>query len=236
MAIVFLSDIHLSARAPAITEAFLKTLAAFCAQPPEAVFILGDLFDLWCGDRAADAFAWEIAAQLRALTRYCPVFFQRGNRDFLLGKRFLAASGMTLLPDRYLFDYRKQRILLEHGDLLCSDDKTYQRLRRILRSALLIHCVDKLPIFISVFVGRFLRQKSQRKTAQKSPQIMDVNADTVQLLMQRYGADVLIHGHTHRPAVHDLAAGKQRIVLGNWRPHGEILQWNQARQLTIFHV
>lgn len=221
MAVYFLSDVHLCAEAAVRTRAFVRTLRVLAEKRPEAVFILGDLFDAWIGDKAADAFAQEMAAEIRALAAVCPVFLQRGNRDFLLGKNFCALSGMALLPDVFVFEADGAQIRVEHGDLLCTDDVGYQRLRKLLRSRLLYCIADAAPRWFASAAARWLRGQSKKRTAAKPSVITDVNADAVRHAVR--GCDVLIHGHTHRPALHTLAGGARRFVLGDWHPEAKIL-------------
>ncbi|SUO92395.1 UDP-2,3-diacylglucosamine diphosphatase [Suttonella indologenes] len=224
MAVFFLADVHLSEKTPDITAAFQACLHRLKADKPEAVFILGDLFDAWLGDALADELACRIAEEIRALSLLCPVFFQRGNRDFLLAAAYCTRSGMNLLPDVYCFEYAGKTLLLMHGDLLCTDDIAYQKMRRILRHRYFYRFAACVPRALARRIAAFLRRQSRERTAAKSAEIMDVNAAALQEMMQRYQADVLIHGHTHRPCVHALEKGRQRIVLGDWRPQGEILR------------
>lgn len=234
MAVVFLSDVHLSTQTPAITQAFRTTLAQFIEKPPEAVFILGDLFNAWLGDRLLGEFERTITAQLKQLSARCPVFFQRGNRDFLMGAEFMTASGMTLLPDRYILELFGRKVLLEHGDLLCTDDVGYQRLRRVMRSAFLYYLARRTPLWLNRWIANYLRGQSKKRTAMKAAEIVDVNAAEVARVMQHYQVALLIHGHTHRPCVHQLSDGKARIVLGDWRPWGEILVLDAEKEQFQF--
>lgn len=223
MAVVFLSDVHLSENNEEITTAFTRAIATIAARQPEAVFILGDLFNAWLGDHLGNDFTRRIASELRALSEECPVFYQRGNRDFLIGPRFMAESGMTLLPDRYVFDWQGQRLLLEHGDLLCQDDIGYQRLRKILRHRGFYWLAERTPNWLNAKVGRFLRRQSGKRGKQKPRMVVDVTPAAVCTAVQQFDANLLIHGHTHRPAIHFLEENRQRIVLGDWRPNGEVL-------------
>lgn len=229
MAVVFLSDVHLSENEPAITAAFLDYLETLRADPPEALFILGDLFHVWLGDHIADQFSGRIATQLKALGALCPLFFQHGNRDFLIGTRFARESGMTLLPERYQFTLDGQRIVLEHGDLLCSDDLGYQRLRRILRHPWFIRLAQKTPYWLNTRIGAFLRRGHKKYSSRTVTDWADVNSETLQQVMNVWPCDLVIHGHTHRPGEHVLADGRRRFVLGDWRPQGEVLICDTGR-------
>lgn len=228
MPIFFLSDIHLSENTPDITAAFTTTLQHIKTEYPEAVFIMGDLFNTWIGDTLADNYAQQIAQDIHALATTCPVFFQRGNRDFLISQTFCAQSGMTLLPDRYSLTLDGKTLLLEHGDLLCTNDIGYQRMRHILRHPYFYWTAAHAPKWLCQKIANHLRKQSQHRTAQKLPTITDVSPAEVERIMTQYNADILIHGHTHRPARHLLKNEQERIVLGDWRPYGEILKYQDG--------
>ncbi|SUO97528.1 UDP-2,3-diacylglucosamine diphosphatase [Suttonella ornithocola] len=234
--IIFLSDIHLNEHTPDITQAFLNYLDTLNPHPPEALFILGDLFDAWLGDRLIDRYAEHIAKALFSLSQRCPIFFQRGNRDFLMSTEYCYQSGMTLLPEIYQLSIDGQSLLLTHGDLLCTDDIAYQRLRKILQSAPFRRFANKIPRALAKKIANFLRRKSKKANTQKSSILMDVTHTTVKQWFEKSHANLLIHGHTHRPAIHHLSAQHTRIVLGDWQPNGKILIWYQGKyQLTFPH-
>ena len=217
----FLADIHLSAERPGITAAFRATLAAL-AHDAAAVYILGDLFDYYLGDDLTTPLQQDIAAALTALP--CPVYYQHGNRDFLLGDAYARAAQMTLLPERHRLVLGGKTVLLEHGDLLCTDDHGYQRLRRILRSRRLQRLYYRLPARWRLAIAEKLRGQSRERTRHKTPRITDTNPAAIRDALRGQQADILIHGHTHRPAVHPLPDGKTVYVLGDWHPHGQILR------------
>lgn len=221
MALVFLSDLHLSANSQEINKNFIGLLQALKCDAFEGIFILGDLFDAWLGDGVAADFALDIADALKALAEFKPVFFQRGNRDFLLAKKFCQRSGLTLLPDVFVFEYGGKRLLLEHGDLLCWQDVAYQRMRRVLRSRFFYVLAEKVPLFLLRAVASFLRKQSGRKALLGAGERMDVSERAVIERFAQYEVDIMLHGHTHRPCVHDIGQGV-RVVLGDWRPDGEI--------------
>jgi len=222
MAIYFLADIHLAEHRPAITAAFLDTLAAI-AGDAEAVYILGDLYDYWLGDDLASPFHQRIAAALAALP--CPVYYQHGNRDFLLGAAYARAAHLHLLPERYRLQLGDTPVLLEHGDLLCTDDRGYQHLRRVLRCRPLQWLYYRLPRALRRRLAEKLRQQSQARTRRKASAITDTHPAAIRTALENAAATVLIHGHTHRPAVHHLDDGNTVYVLGDWRPYGEILRY-----------
>ena len=218
--LIFISDLHLSPSHPDSLQKFLHFLRSE-ARTAEALYILGDLFDSWVGDDDDSEMARRVRGGLADLSKRILVFFQPGNRDFLIGELFASQTGTRLLEDETVIEINGKRILLMHGDLLCTDDLDYQQARKTLRS----------PEFISDFLSRPLPEREQlaahyRKlsgeaTAVKAADIMDVNQQTVQSFMTRHHADWLIHGHTHRPADHDFAlSGKnrRRLVLAAWAP------------------
>jgi len=222
MAIYFLADIHLAEHRPAITAAFLDTLAAI-AGDAEAVYILGDLYDYWLGDDLASPFHERIAAALAALP--CPVYYQHGNRDFLLGDAYARAANMHILPERHRLSLGGKTVLIEHGDLLCTDDHGYQRLRRILRCRCLQRLYYRLPARLRLAIAEKLRGQSRKRSRRKAPRITGTNPAAIRRVLQEQQAEILIHGHTHRPAVHRLDNGNTVYVLGDWRPYGEILRY-----------
>ena len=220
MAIYFLADIHLAEHRPAITAAFLDTLAAI-AGDAEAVYILGDLYDYWLGDDLASPFHQRIAAALAALP--CPLYYQNGNRDFLLDTAYAQTARLRILPERHTLTLGGHTVLVEHGDLLCSDDRGYQRLRRVLRCRLLQWLYYRLPRALRRRIAEKLRAQSKTRTQRKAARITDTNPAAIRAALHSAHASILIHGHTHRPAVHPLDDGKRVYVLGDWHPHGQIL-------------
>jgi UDP-2,3-diacylglucosamine hydrolase len=227
--ILFISDLHLSPDRPGTVDLFLNFLAARARQA-QRLYILGDLFDAWIGDDDDSPPSPAACAALRGLTQAgtaCGIM--HGNRDFLIGRRFARDTGCTLLKDPTLIDLGRTPTLLMHGDLLCTDDVAYQRFRRRIRNPL----IQRLVLWRSLASRRAIaadyRSKSGAATAKKPETIMDVNADTVKQYLTRYGAENLVHGHTHRPADHrlDLPSGlATRRVLAEWHPdRGEALVW-----------
>ncbi|TSE25563.1 UDP-2,3-diacylglucosamine hydrolase [Tepidimonas aquatica] len=217
------SDVHLSAHDPATAAAFLGYLRAAAF---DALCILGDLFEVWVGDdllQADDpeaALARDVAAALRAVASSRPVYLMHGNRDFLLGPAFAAASGATLLADPCLLDTGGWRWLLAHGDAWCVHDADYQRFRAQARSAAWQADFAARPLAERQTLARALRAQSRAHQAQRVRAGMvdtgDVDADTVEAARQRHGANGVIHGHTHRPAAHRLPGGAPRLVLSDW--------------------
>lgn len=224
---LFISDLHLAPERPATVALFLDFLGRQ-AREAEALYILGDLFDAWIGDDDDEPPYPAIRAALRDLTASgtrCAIL--PGNRDFLLGRRFLADTGCELLADPTRIDLYGTPTLLMHGDLLCTDDLAYQRFRRVIRNPI----VKRLFLWRRLERRRALAQDYRRRSmaaiAGKSLTIMDVNPDSVLETLRRQGARRLIHGHTHRPGDHALSLDgqpAQRLVLAEWREgQGEAL-------------
>ena len=215
--LAFISDLHLAPDQPEPIARF-QALLRHLAGRVEALYILGDLFDAWLGDDDPSPFAHKIRAQLEAFSARTPLFIQRGNRDFLLGEEFARQTGATLLPDEHLLTRQPGRLLLMHGDQLCTDDLEYQAWRRQIRAPGAREQLLALPLEERRRRAERYRRMSQEAVARKDDEIMDVNPQAVAHAMATHGADLLIHGHTHRPAFHRLAAGRHRLVLPDWRP------------------
>lgn len=229
MTTLFVSDLHIDAAHPAIARQFLEFLGSEAAGA-EALYILGDLFESWVGDDAADPAQLAVINGLRALTEGgVPCFAMHGNRDFLLGERFAAASGVELLSDPLILTLYGTAVLLMHGDALCTDDRPYQRLRATVRHP------DWQRQFLALSIGerRMLadaaRAGSRAHTAAIDYEIADASPESVANVLRASGVDLLLHGHTHRPAVHGLAIdgrARTRIVLGDWYSQGSVLRWD----------
>lgn len=218
---LFISDLHLCETRPQVTRLFLDFLAQK-APHAEALFILGDLFEYWAGDDDLDdPHIAPIIAGLRALTeRGMAVYLMHGNRDFLIGRDFAAATGVALLQDPWVGVLHGRAVLLTHGDQLCTDDVAYQDFRRQVRDAQWQQAFLAQPLAQRKAQIAALRQRSMAEKSAKAAEIMDVNADAVSDLLRQHGyPDLLIHGHTHRPGRHmivvDGHAG-ERIVLSDW--------------------
>lgn len=231
---LFISDLHLSAERPAATALFLDFLRQR-ASSVEELYILGDLFDAWIGDDALEPCGQSVIHGLRQLTTQgTRVLLQHGNRDFVLNGEFCRLSGAQLIAEEHVLSLNGQQCLLMHGDLLCSDDLDYQQARQWLRQADVIADFLRMPIKQRRTMVQEFRRRSGEATSLKPLDIMDVNATTVAAFMQRHQAQVLIHGHTHRPADHLLAEGKRRIVLGAWSDTNAICLQAQDDQLQLF--
>ncbi|MGV6816582.1 MAG: UDP-2,3-diacylglucosamine diphosphatase [Thiotrichales bacterium] len=221
----FISDLHLDQSRPEIVGLFLQFLQE--QQDTKALYILGDLFEYWIGDDQPITALEPLIKALQKLTSNgVPVYFIAGNRDFLIGSQFAQATGITLLPDMKVIDLYGRRALIMHGDTLCTDDLPYQQLRTMLRDPAWQQQFLSLPLAERIEQARQLREKSQTETSDKDASIMDVNQQTVESVMTAHKVDLLIHGHTHRPAVHDFMLGAKsarRIVLGDWYEQGSVL-------------
>lgn len=216
MTYLFISDLHLSPEHPRLVRGFLDLLTHYQQQQTQ-LYILGDWFNAWIGDDYSAPWLDEIIAALQRFTQAGnQVFFLVGNRDFALHHVFLNKFQGQLLPEITTLNIAGQTIRLEHGDLLCTDDVSYQRFRKIIRNPLLLTLLRKTPLSFRRQLASGFRKKSQAAQQFKSYQVMDVNPQAVEQALAN--VDILIHGHTHRPAIHTLGT-KQRIVLGDWREH-----------------
>ncbi len=222
----FVSDLHLDATRPQVIEQFRNFLEA-TPTDVEALYILGDLFEHWVGDDTPAQGLEPVLHALKRLSRKIPVHVQRGNRDFLLGPGFEARTGCRLMPDVQLVVLYGTPTLLLHGDTLCTDDVRYQRYRRLVRNAAALWVLNHLPLRARLRLAQTMRRASRREVSRKPPTIMDVNPEAVVQALRSHGATRLIHGHTHRPAVHELDLGDrkaERIVLGDWYAQGSMLE------------
>ena len=228
MSTLFISDLHLDESRPEIVDLFERFLAEE-ARGAKALYILGDLFESWIGDDDDSPLAGRVARALCALSDSgVPIYFMRGNRDFVLGKDFARRAGMTILDDPTVIDLDGQRTLLMHGDTLCIDDIAYQKFRRLMHNRWFQRIALALPLSIRRRIAGRLRGQSQKHVARKSEAIMDVNQSAVEAAMREHGVRLLIHGHTHRPDTHrfDLdGQNAERIVLGDWYDQSSILTW-----------
>ncbi|WP_337263383.1 MULTISPECIES: UDP-2,3-diacylglucosamine diphosphatase [unclassified Serratia (in: enterobacteria)] len=227
MSTLFIADLHLCAQEPAITAGFLRFLQREAVHA-DALYILGDLFEAWIGDDDPEPLHAEIAAALNALqSAGTPCYFIHGNRDFLLGDRFAQASGMILLPEQQVVELYGRRVLIMHGDTLCTDDHAYQEFRRKVHNTWIQKLFLALPLRWRLKIAAQMRARSQQSNQHKSAAIMDVNPQAVEQALLRNNVHWLIHGHTHRPAIHSLAlstGNAQRAVLGAWHEEGSMIK------------
>ena len=228
MATLFIADLHLDPSRPQITDLFEHYLTSDEVRHAEALYILGDLVEAWIGDDDDAELPARIAAATRAVCDAgVPVYFMVGNRDFLLGPAFAARAGLTLLDDGTVHDIHGRRTLLMHGDVLCTDDLAYQAVRQQVRTPEWQAQILAMPLQARRAFAAKAREDSKAHTGNTMESIMDVNADAVAETMRKAGVTRLIHGHTHRPAVHDFqldGTPAQRIVLGDWYEQGSVLR------------
>jgi len=231
VATLFISDLHIDAGRPQILDQFLRFLQGE-ARDAEALYILGDLFESWIGDDAPDAAQSAAIAGLRTLTLSgVPCFVMHGNRDFLLSSRFCDMSGAEILPDPLIVTLYGEAVLVMHGDALCTDDRAYQRLRATVRDAAWQQQFLALSVQARRALAGAARAGSQAHTAAMEYAITDVNAESVAMALRAAATSTLLHGHTHRPAIHALQVDgrpRTRIVLGDWYDQGSVLRWDQA--------
>lgn len=222
MRTLFISDLHLHESRPSLTRAFFQFLQDQ-APTAEALYILGDFFDVWIGDDDDAALVTQVAQHLKTLSNHgTRIYLMHGNRDFLLGDDFAKAAGAELLPEFTVINLYGTPTLLLHGDSLCTEDDAYQQFRSMVRSKPWQEQLLSQPLSARRQIAADLREKSQSMNSLKAENIMDVSAEEVISLMQKSHVQRMIHGHTHRPARHSLTIdGKdaERIVLGDWHDY-----------------
>ncbi len=238
MAHLFVSDLHLDAAAPAAIAQFEGFLAGE-ARGAESLYILGDLFEAWVGDDDPEPARDRVCRALRAASEAgLPTFILHGNRDFLFGPGFTRRTGVRVLGDPVLAELDDTRVLLSHGDLLCTDDHAYQELRTLVRDPAFQRRFLSLPLEARSLLADAARAGSRAHTARVVPKIMDVNEEVVQRAFRESGARWLIHGHTHRPGSSEYRIDGEparRIVLGAWYETGSYLSWSRGafRAVTL---
>ena len=219
----FISDIHLSESNNKLSSAFinfLKDSKQSCSQ----LFILGDLFEVWIGDDYETSFINNIKSELLKFTTNGPdTFLMHGNRDFLISEKFLTDTGIKLLPDPFEITMHNKKVLLSHGDFLCTDDVDYINFRNQVRDKAWQDNFLSKSIEERSEIASKLRSDSNDATQDKSIEITDVNESSVKKIIGDYSPDIFIHGHTHRPNIHEYASSK-RIVLGDWGDFGWYLR------------
>jgi len=229
---LFLSDLHLSPDRPAALRAF-HAFAAGPAREAAAVYMLGDIFDWWVGDdQVRIPFVADVVKSMRRISDAgVALFIGQGNRDFLIGERLARAAGASLLPEYVVLDVHGVRTLLCHGDQLCTDDVEYQAYRTRMRDPEVQARLLRLPYFVRRVIAAWLRRKSRNTKALKPESIMDVAIPTVEQTFREHGVARMIHGHTHRPAVHAHevdGTARERIVLADWEQDGRYLEASEA--------
>ena len=230
----FISDLHLDADTPARNDAF-AALLAHEARRCDELYILGDLTEVWVGDDDPSPFAEALRAQLLGATATCRVYLMHGNRDFLIGEAFANRCAIELLSDPHVVERNSHRLLLCHGDGLCTGDAAYQRVRATLRSDKWQRDVLAKPIDERRRLAASMRAQSRASNANKPSQIMDVAPDAVARIARDHAVDAIVHGHTHRPAIHRSDGNRPiRYVLGDWDRCGWVLRFDGTFTLQRF--
>lgn len=237
MRTLFIGDLHLSADRQDILDTFYHLLD-YELEDVEALYILGDLFEQWIGDDVAEPFTKEVAHHIACASAKLPIYFIHGNRDFLVGNSFAKLAGMTLLPEHHRITLYNQNYLILHGDSLCTLDSSYQRFRRFRNLSWPKTLYALLPRAVKQYVANRIRSKSNQGNQQKSYQVMDVEPTTVENLLLENNAQIMIHGHTHRPNIHHFTIDKNaytRAVVGDWYSQASLLSVSEdGLQLTSY--
>ena len=217
-----IADLHLSPEREDITQCFFQFLNNE-SNKHDALFILGDLFEAWVGDDDINPFTDSVANAIKHFSQTTPVYFIHGNRDFLLGKKYAKRCGMVLLPEQFSTQIYGKDVLFMHGDQLCTDDIDYQKFRKKSRTWWWQTLLLMLPLSMRRKKAEDYRKRSIEQQSYKSQEIMDVNAKAVEQAVEQASAQLLIHGHTHKPNIHALKQNKKRIVVGDWYTQGSVL-------------
>lgn len=237
MSTYIIADLHLSEDEPAITAGFIHFIQQQAIHA-DSLYILGDFFNYWIGDDDDNPLHQRVAHELKQLTaKGIPCYFIHGNRDFLIGKRYAKQCGMTILPQETVLDIYDKRILILHGDTLCTDDLAYQNYRKKVHTPWIQRVFLTLPLFIRRRIAQKMRKNSQYASSMKAESIMDVNPQAVVDALKKHQAQWMIHGHTHRPAIHEINIGGKmhfRGVLGAWHHEGSAFVINEQGIELIF--
>ncbi|AGH81251.1 UDP-2,3-diacylglucosamine hydrolase [Psychromonas sp. CNPT3] len=238
MRTLFIADLHLSETSPQLTRAFFTFLEQENTDV-DALYILGDLFEVWIGDDEHTPLMDEVAQKLSQYHQRfnIPIYYIHGNRDFMIGKRYAKQSCMQLLPEHYEIDLYAQRVLIMHGDTLCLADKNYQRLRKIIHNPLLQFIFNCLPLKLRKKIGWKIRTASQSKKAYKKGNVMGVTESEVQRLLNVHQCTLLIHGHTHQVGSYSVLGegdNKCRMDVGDWFNEYSFIEATASSTQIIF--
>lgn len=229
MTTLFISDLHLEADRPDIGQQLLKFLETD-AKEADDLYILGDLFEAWVGDDDPNTHYFTIKRALRKVSDGgVPVYFMHGNRDFMIGHEFANETGVKILKDPTKVTMYGQKVLLSHGDRLCTDDTQYQKIRKMTRDPAWQATMRAKPLKDRLRMAAEARRQSLEQTLNLSMEITDVNQQAVVEVIRKNNVDILLHGHTHRPAIHKVDLGNRkakRIVLGDWYTQGSVVRWD----------
>jgi UDP-2,3-diacylglucosamine hydrolase len=229
----FISDLHLQAAETANTKAFLRLLQTCNQQHVDALYILGDLFEAWIGDDDNNEYNSEIISALKAATSHgLNIYFLHGNRDFLIGEKFLKNTGCQLLEDETVISLYGQSVLLMHGDTLCTDDEQYLKSRKWMRKSWVQKIFLALPLSLRQRVAAKMRNASSKHMQSLSGYMMDVSQNEVKRIMQKHHVTYLIHGHTHKPHIHKIDADT-RIVLAAWHGRSDVCVWDETGHFEL---
>jgi len=230
MTTLFISDLHLEADSPQITEQFIALLESE-ARDADALYILGDLFESWIGDDDPNEHYALIRQALRKLVdQDVPVYFMHGNRDFMIGEDFASETGVRILPDPYVLEIHGTRVLLSHGDAYCTDDVEYQEVRKMTRDPQWQAMMLTKPVQERLEFAARAREASLAHGDAVNEDITDVNGEAIEQALREADVGIMLHGHTHRPHVHSLTVDGRdctRIVLGDWFERGSVVRWDE---------
>ncbi|CAH9050618.1 UDP-2,3-diacylglucosamine hydrolase [Pseudoalteromonas holothuriae] len=233
----FISDLHLSEEHPKITQAFFNFLSQHINADVDALYILGDFFEVWIGDDEQSPLAIEVANKLNAVSQVgVKVFFIHGNRDFLLGTRYAKQAGFELLPEQQVIDLYGASTVILHGDEMCTQDIAYQKFRKKSRGWWWPRLILSLPLSVRRNIARNGRAKSKAKQMNQTTDILDVTQSAVIAMFEQNQVEHMIHGHTHRPDVHHYKHNNKtltRTVLGDWYSQGSYLVVNEHGEHTL---
>lgn len=236
---VFVSDLHLEESRPDIAQQFLMLLNN-CDSSVDGLYILGDLFETWIGDDDDTLFYRKIMHALKIATQKgLRIYFSHGNRDFLIGKRFLHETGCSLLSTEEKISIYGTPVLLMHGDTLCTRDIAYLKARKLGHNKIIQFFFLLMPLSSRRKFADKMRMKSKRHTQSTAKEIMDVTQEEVERIMQKHDVKYLIHGHTHRPNTHHFSINNlpvERIVLGAWHHRGSALIWHQTGKIEAIEL
>ncbi len=241
MSTLFIADLHLSEQHPKITDRFYSFLESHTTEI-DALYILGDLFEVWIGDDEHTPLMDEVA---KRLTQYStqheiPIFYIHGNRDFMIGKKYAKQSSMQLLPEHHVINLYGEKVLIMHGDTLCLADKNYQKMRKIIHNPILQLIFNLLPLHFRKKIGWKIRSASQSKKVYKDNRMMGVTQSEVERLLKKHECSTLIHGHTHHVAKHKFDINHQphlRFDVGDWFTNYSYVEANEKiKKLHIYPI
>jgi UDP-2,3-diacylglucosamine hydrolase len=232
---LFISDLHLSEHTPELTRQFLSLLSSQAKQA-DALYILGDLFEMWVGDDHITSYNSSIIAAIKQLSNYIPVYFMAGNRDFMVGQQFARSSGCQILADPTLINLYGKPTLLTHGDFLCTQDKGHIAFRKFTQKSWVQKLLLSLPLSVRNKMGKGLREQSKQRNKRISTTLMDINQTALENMMLEHKVNQLIHGHTHRPSIHYFKLKNElvcHVVLNDWDKVGNALIYTSEHLLRL---